>query len=154
MSSTPSPLERRAIEVRVAAATHRAIAEVADERTADEALALAVERMAHEAAGELGEGRTASLGELWDVWQRLGGDDRLDLHLDALDEHTLRFHVDRCAYADLYRDLGIPQIGIAFSCRRDRPFAEALVPGVRVEQSTTILEGADRCEFTYTLEER
>jgi predicted ArsR family transcriptional regulator len=48
--------------------------------------------------------------------------------------------------------LGLAETGIAFSCRRDKPFAEALVPGVHVEQSETILEGSSRCEFAYTLD--
>ncbi len=149
-----SPLERRAIEISVAAAFHHAATEVAGPDTADAIFAKAVGSLADDAAADLAGGEALSLGDLWAVWQNLGGDGRLDLHLDALEDGVLQFHVDRCAYAELYREMDLADLGVAFSCRRDKPFAEALVPGVKVEQSRTILEGASRCEFTYTLEDR
>ena len=152
-SASPiTPLDRRVIEAGVAAAFHSAAVEVVGAQAADHVFAMAVQSLAVDAAAGLSNGVTLSLRDLWSVWQDLGGDGRLDLHLDQLDERTLRFHVDRCAYADAYENLGLAEAGIAFSCRRDRPFAEALVPGVRVEQSETILEGSTRCEFVYTLD--
>lgn len=149
-----TPLDRRAIEVRVASAFHEAAVEIVGHENAEAVFAKAVGALAFEAAEHRSGGDPLSLRDLWEVWQDLGADDRLDLRLDALDERVLRFHVTRCAYAELYRDLGIADIGVAFSCRRDKPFAEALVPGVKVEQSRTILEGARECEFAYTLEDR
>lgn len=149
-----TPLDRRAIEIRVAAAFHEAATEIAGPETAAAIFAEAVGLLADYAAQDLAKGDALSLSDLWEVWRTLGGDGRLDLHLDVLDDRVLQFHVDRCAYAELYQELGLAELGVAFSCRRDKPFAEALVPGVKVEQSQTILEGANRCEFTYTLEDR
>lgn len=149
-----APLDRRAIEIEVASAFHRAATDRAGAAVADAIFASAVASLARNAAAGLSNGEALSLNDLWEVWLGLGGDDRLDLHLDELDDRTLRFHVNRCAYADLYRGLDLADLGVAFSCRRDEPFAEALVPGVKVVQSKTILEGASRCEFTYTLEDR
>lgn len=149
-----TPLDRRAIEIEIAAAFHSAATHHVGPEVADAIFAAAVDSLAAISASRLVNGETLSLGDLWEIWLGLGGDGRLDLHLDALDDRVLKFHVDRCAYAELYRELGLSELGIAFSCRRDKPFAEALVPGVKVEQSKTILEGATRCEFTYTLEDR
>lgn len=149
-----TPLDRRAIEIQVASAFHRAAIERVGGGAAHEILTRAVGLLACDTAASLSSGEALSLSDLWGVWQVLGADERLDLHLDALDDHELRFHVDRCAYADVYTEMGLANLGIEFSCRRDKPFAEALVPGVKVEQFRTILEGASCCEFTYTLEER
>jgi hypothetical protein len=86
------------------------------------------------------------------VWLEFAGDGLLDITLDELGDDVLRFHVDRCAYADEYAARGAVDAGTAFSCMRDEPFAEALVPGVHIVRSETILQGARRCEFTFTLE--
>jgi len=148
-----TPLQQRAIEIEVA---HAFLTALEDDLGAQRAAAVfqrAVDALAASSAASFAERLPSpSLADLWDVWTHLGADGRLDLHLDELTNGTLRFHVDRCAYAELYRSRGLERTGVAFSCRRDAPFARALVPGVRVEQSTTILEGAHRCEFTYTLE--
>jgi hypothetical protein len=150
----PTPLQQRAIEVEVAQAFLTVLEDRLGEDAANEIFHLAVGALANKAAQGFCESRPApALADLWEIWGLLGGDGRLDLHLDELADDRLRFHVDRCAYADLYRSRGQEQIGIAFSCRRDAPFARALIPGVNVEQSMTILEGSPRCEFTYTLED-
>ena len=107
--------------------------------------------------------RKAELAQLRAEWAQSRADAKGKLQasintvkakLDELSSDRLRFHVDHCAYADMYRSRGQADAGIAFSCKRDAPFARALVPGVTVEQSKTILEGNHRCEFTYTLEDR
>jgi predicted ArsR family transcriptional regulator len=153
-SAATTPLQRRAIEIDVAEAFLTVLQERLGEDQARVLFQEAVDRLAASAADGLRERYPdPTLADLWEVWQFLGGDDRLDLHLDELTTQRLRFHVDRCAYADLYRSRGQEEIGVAFSCRRDAPFAKALIPAVHVEQSTTILEGSPRCEFTYTLED-
>jgi len=150
-----SPLDKRAIEIEIAAAFLAELTAEVGSTRANAILARVVDRLAEDSAASFrAQFPDPGLTELWEVWRLLGGEGRLDLQLDELTDATLRFHVDRCSYAELYRSRGLEEIGVAFSCRRDAPFARALVPGVSVEQSTTILEGAPRCEFTYALEGR
>lgn len=150
-----SPLRQRAIEIEVAEAFRSAMTERLGPSVAAELFQDAVNRLAGSAASGLRDRYpNPTLAELWEVWSHLGGDGRLDLQLDELTDDRLRFHVEHCSYADMYRSRGQAETGVAFSCRRDAPFARALVPGVTVEQSKTILEGNHRCEFTYTLEDR
>jgi hypothetical protein len=150
-----TPLARRAVEIDIAHAFFSAAEQRLGRDAAQEMLESVVGQLAVAAAQTFGERYPApSLRDLWEIWQFLGGDDRLELHLDELSDHKLRFHVDRCAYADLYRERGLEEIGVAFSCRRDEPFAKALIRGIGVQQSKTILEGSNRCEFTYTLEDQ
>jgi len=148
-----TPLQQRAIEIDVAAAFLGVLEARLGERDAREVFAETVVELANQGAARFRERYPEpTLADLWEVWGVLGGDGRLDLHLDELTGTTLRFHVDRCSYADLYRAKGLEAVGVAFSCHRDGPFARAFLPGVGVEQSQTILEGGHRCEFTYTLE--
>jgi len=151
-----SPLMQRAVEIGVAEAFLSVLTEHLGEASAAELFQQVVDRLAVSAAQGLQvRYPDPSLADLWEIWSsHLGADGRLDLQLDELSDARLHFHVDHCAYADLYRSRGQEQVGIALSCRRDKPFAEALIPRVAVEQSKTILEGSHRCEFTYTLEDQ
>ncbi len=156
-SSTASitPLDRRSIEIEVAAAFNDELRERLGSREASDVFAAVVRRLASASAQRMrSESASPGLRELWSVWQLLGSDGRLDLHLEELTDSTLRFYVSRCAYAEMYRASGRVEEGIAFSCRRDTPFAEALVPNVVADCSRTILEGSPRCEFTFTLEDQ
>jgi hypothetical protein len=155
LTPATDPLAQRAAEIHVAAEFLGVLEERLGQEAAEQLFAQAVTQLAQKSAAQWRERYPEpSLSDLWEVWCHLGGEGRLDLHLDELTRTSLRFHVDRCAYAELYRSLGLERAGVAFSCRRDAPFAEALIPGVSVTQSRTILEGAPRCEFTYTLEDR
>ena len=149
-----SPLQRRTIEIGLASAFVSVLTEEYGEGAAKDVLKKVVERDARQAAGAFRDMLPEqSLAGLYEVWKILGGDGRLDLVLEELSEHTLRFHINRCCYAERYRELGLEELGIEFSCRRDEPFAKALLPGVRMTQSKTILEGSHRCSFEYTVEE-
>ena len=148
-----NPLQRRAIEIELAVAFRDAAAERFGDEAAQALFDQVVDQQARAAAERFRSNvPEPTLSDLWDVWRHLGGDGRLDMTLDELSETTLQFHVNRCAYAERYRELGLEDAGVAFSCRRDAPFARAFLPGVTVEQSKTILEGGPRCAFTYRLE--
>lgn len=151
----PSPLQRRTIEAELAATFLNVLTGRLGTDQAQDILGEVVDDLAQSAAATLRDAYPEpTLADLWSVWGELGGGGRLDLHLDELTATRLSFHVDRCAYAEMYRAQGQEELGVAFSCRRDGPFAEALIHGVRVEQSDTLLQGSSRCEFTYTLEQR
>ncbi len=149
-----SPLMRRVVEIGLAGSFVSVLTEQYGEQAAENILSKVVAREARMAADALrAQLPEASMASLYEVWKTLSGDGRLELVLEELSEHTLRFHVNRCLYAESYRKLGLAELGIAFSCRRDEPFAKALLPGIRMTQSKTILEGSPRCSFEYTWED-
>ena len=73
------------------------------------------------------------------------------LEIDVLEQSGDRFSFDvtRCRYAEIYRDLGIPELGALFSCNRDYALIEGFNPDVELERTQTIMEGADCCDFRY-----
>jgi len=147
-----SRLERRAIEASAVAPLVRAIA---DRFGREEALALLTAvnreeafRRGREAAGAPDDDVIATLVRDVAGWGRGG-----EWEMTVLEETstTYCFDVTRCPYADTYRDLGVQDLGVALSCCRDEPFARGLHPRLRLERTTTLMEGADRCDFRYRM---
>ena len=79
---------------------------------------------------------------------------------DALKIETLRqdathydFNVVRCRYAEMYREMGIAELGAVLSCNRDGAFCEGYDPKLKLERTQTIMGGATHCDFRYRMEE-
>ena len=73
--------------------------------------------------------------------------------MDVLEQtgSTYFFNVTRCPYFEKYRELGLEEFGVGFSCCRDEPFARGYNPGLKLVRTKTIMEGADHCDFRYYL---
>jgi hypothetical protein len=73
--------------------------------------------------------------------------------MDVLEQTptTYFFNVTRCPYYEKYKELGLEQFGVEFSCCRDEPFARGFNPQLRLERTKTIMEGDDHCDFRYYL---
>lgn len=59
------------------------------------------------------------------------------------------YDVTRCRYAEMYRALGIPELGEVLSCNRDASLIEGFNPDVTLERTQTIMQGASCCDFRY-----
>lgn len=79
-------------------------------------------------------------------WTR---DDALRLEVRSQSDETLDFDVTRCRYAEMYRALGIPELGAVLSCNRDAALIEGFNPGVTLTRTQTIMQGASHCDFRY-----
>ncbi len=58
--------------------------------------------------------------------------------------------VTGCRYAELFHQLGEPELGFLLVCCADFPIAEG-IPGVELERTQTIMQGAAFCDFRYRL---
>jgi hypothetical protein len=76
------------------------------------------------------------------------------MQVEVLEQNEKRFYfnVTRCRYAELYQQLGIPELGRVLSCNRDFSLIQGFNPAVRLTRSQTIMEGAPFCDFRYELE--
>ena len=74
-------------------------------------------------------------------------------------EHTeesrtaFAYTVGHCAYAEMYRRMGLGELGPVLSCLRDAAFAEGFDLRMRLDRPQTIMEGAPLCQFRYTIED-
>ena len=143
-------LTRREIEARI-------LAPVIDALGArfgrDEVVAIVREVVAG-IAREQGRAMAASRGDasLQSFAQTLGPWTKDDaLRLTVVQEEAARFDFDvtRCRYAEMYRALGIPELGAVLSCQRDAALIEGFNHGVTLERTQTIMQGAPCCNFRY-----
>ncbi len=66
-------------------------------------------------------------------------------------ENTYNYNITTCKYADMYRALGLTDLGFVLSCGRDGAMFEGFNPKLKLTRTQTIMEGADYCDFRLTL---
>ena len=76
-------------------------------------------------------------------------DDALQLDVLQHDEAHLHFNVTRCRYSEMYRALGIPELGAVLSCNRDFALIAGFNPDATLERTQTLMQGASHCDFRY-----
>ena len=67
-------------------------------------------------------------------------------------ETEFHFNVVRCRYSEMYRDMGLADLGAVLSCNRDGAFCEGYDPKLKLERTQTLMGGASHCDFRYTRE--
>ena len=80
---------------------------------------------------------------------RMGG--ALETELIEQTPTTYAYNVTRCRYAELYREMGLGEIGHLLSCMRDGTFAEGYDPRIKMTRTQTLMQGASHCDFRYRL---
>ena len=147
-------LLRRQIEARVLAPIIEAFArELGPERTL-EIVGATITEIARQQGRDLaahapGQG-IEDLAERTAAWKQ---DDALHTTTLRQDADHFEFNVTRCRYAEMYRALGIPELGSLLSCNRDFAFGEGFNPRLRLTRTQTIMQGAPFCDFRYRLDE-
>jgi L-2-amino-thiazoline-4-carboxylic acid hydrolase len=143
-------LTRREIEARILAPV---IAALGERFGRDEVVAIArgvIAGIARDQGQAMAEGRgdasLASFAQTLGPWTK---DDALRLHVIAESPARFDFDVTRCRYAEMYRALGIPELGDVLSCQRDAALIEGFNPDVTLTRTQTIMQGAPCCDFRY-----
>jgi hypothetical protein len=143
-------LKRREIEARIVGPLLDALGQ---EFGRERVLAVArdvVIRIAREQGNGLADavgGRT--LGHFagsMDLWKK---DDALAMDVVEQTPDRFGFDVTRCRYAELYRALGIPELGALLSCNRDFALIQGFNPDIALTRTQTIMEGAPFCDFRF-----
>lgn len=148
-------LTRREIEARILAPVIQALAaEFGRERVLEIVRGVIVEiaqRQGRELAEHLGGNSLKHFAAGKEPWTRGGA---LDIETLRETETAYDFNVTRCRYAEMYRSLGIPELGAILSCGRDGALGEGFNPDLKLTRTQTIMEGAACCDFRYRLEPR
>ncbi len=146
-------LARREIEAGIAGPLIKAfMAEIGEERALEIAREVIIS-LARE-SGEMlrrltGENSLEQFARGLPLWNR---DDALSFDILESTPEKLSMNVNRCRYAEMYKDLGLADLGFTLSCGRDYAMVEGFNPKIKLERTQTIMEGADHCDFRYTLE--
>ncbi len=143
-------LKRREIEARILAPFVEALAERFGRDQVIEILRKIVIEVARAQGAELaramGSDDLPAFANKMDAWTM---DDALQIEILEQNEQAFDFNVTRCRYAELYRSLGIAELGATLSCNRDYSLIEGFNPQVKLTRTQTIMEGAAYCDFRY-----
>jgi hypothetical protein len=155
-TQTMAMLEKRRIEAAMLKHVYDTLKASHGVEAAKRTIAEAVRKSAMEQAGEMARavGGKTSLRTFIDrqeAWLRGGA-----LERDVIEESDTRyrFNVTRCKYAEMYRDMGLSDIGHLLSCQRDGTFCEGYDTRIKLKRTHTIMQGASHCDFDYTFEKK
>jgi hypothetical protein len=143
-------LERREIEARIVGPLVRAFAEAFGDGPTRDVLRRVISDLARQAGddlacqcGQTGLDAFASTLERW----KAGG--ALELTILEQSDDRLAFNVTRCRYAEMYRALGLADLGPILSCLRDFALVEGFNPDIGLTRTQTLMEGASHCDFRF-----
>ncbi len=122
--------------------------EVAQKAIADAVRASSIEQAKEFAAKVGGKTSIQTFVDRQALW-KLGG--AMEMEVEEQTERSYVFKVTRCKYAEMYRDMGLGEIGHLLSCQRDATFCEGYDRRMRLKRTQTIMRGASHCDFHYTL---
>jgi len=101
-------------------------------------------------AAEYGDGPAAFM-ETLQFWTQGGA---LEIEVLNQSDTKLDFDVKRCRYAEMYRALGVADLGAVLSCNRDYAMVEGFNPKAHLTRAQTIMGGAACCTFRYDFDKR
>jgi predicted ArsR family transcriptional regulator len=143
-------LKRREIEARILMPVLQALGEeFGRDRVFEVARRVIVEvaqEQGRQLAERMGGNSLAHFAAALDDWKK-GDAYRMDVLRQ--DDERFDFNVTRCRYAEMYRALGIPEVGALLSCNRDFALIEGFNPDVELERTQTIMQGATHCDFRF-----
>ena len=76
-------------------------------------------------------------------------DDALEYEVVSQGEDHYDYNVTQCRYAQMYKEMGLEEIGFLLSCNRDGKFIEGYAPQVMLERPHTLMQGHSHCDFRY-----
>ncbi len=145
-------IEQREIESRIVGPLIRAFAaELGEERTLAIVRAL-IRDLARQSGDELarllGEQTLEAFAQSLDRWRENGA---LEIEILEQSPTQLSFNVTRCRYAEMYRALGLADLGASLSCERDGALVQGFNSDIQLTRTQTIMEGAACCDFRFRL---
>jgi hypothetical protein len=146
-------LTRREIEARIAGPLIKAfMAEIGEDRTLEivQEVIVSLARESGEMLRQLAGGDSLEVfAKGMALWSQ---DDAVEFDLLELTPEKISMNTTRCRYAEMYRELGMADLGFALSCARDFALVEGFNPDIKLERTQTIMQGADHCDFRFSLD--
>ncbi len=144
-------LTRREVEARILAPVINALGEHFGREEVIEVVRNTIIKVAQEQGADLAQAMGGSDSKAFmDSLQFWTQDDALQIEVLENNKEALHFNVNRCRYSEMYRALGIPELGAVFSCNRDYALIDGFNPDAKLKRTQTLMEGASHCDFRYT----
>ena len=156
MAKTDLPiLEQRRIEASIIKPIYEELKRELGEKDAKRILSSAIQRDAIDqgrayAADQDGPSSLLGFHALSSQWSANGA---LEIRTHDASESNLSYDVTRCRYAEMYREMGLAEIGHILSCGRDSTFCTGYDARIKLDRSQTIMQGASHCDFRFSWHE-
>ncbi|RYJ01305.1 MAG: 2-amino-thiazoline-4-carboxylic acid hydrolase [Acetobacteraceae bacterium] len=153
----PMPLrpDYRRIEAAFAKGIYEEMAAELGAERAKAILTRAVVKLAKQAAAEMAaespEGPT--LDYFISQQERWTRGDALRIEVVEQEADRYGFNVTRCKYSEMYREMGLAELGGVLSCNRDGAFCEGYSDKLKLTRTQTLMGGATHCDFRYKVED-
>jgi len=150
--SQVSILTRREIEARIAGPLIKAFIEELGRDKALKVVSRVIKSLAWESgeqlASQMGGNSIADFARGLSAWGAGGAYEMQELELT---DTKYDFDIKRCRYAEMYKELGLADLGVVLSCARDFDLIEGFNPRMKLARTQTIMEEYDHCDFRITL---
>ncbi|MGR3563787.1 MAG: L-2-amino-thiazoline-4-carboxylic acid hydrolase [Heliomarina sp.] len=113
-------------------------------------------RSAIEQGQQLAEalGRAPDLTDFAEIQPNWTREDALRIDMLEATEEKMDFNVTRCRYSEMYKEMGLGDIGHLLSCNRDGDFCIGYNPDIELTRTQTIMKGASHCDFRYRMKKK
>lgn len=149
-----SILARREIEARILGPVLKAFIQEFGKEKTFKIVAPVIAAIAKEAgtqlAKTLGDNSLEAYARDHALWTK---EDALQMEILEQSPKRFYFNVTRCRYAEMYKELGIPELGHLLSCGRDAALMSGFNPRIKLSRTQTIMDGAPFCDFRYDFQE-
>ncbi len=146
-------LARREIEARIAGPLIEAFVEEFGREKTIEVASRVILKLAEESGKDLaarcGGNSLQHLSKGTGQWSAGGA-----LQREVIEQSDSKYHYNivRCRYADMYKELGLADMGFVFSCGRDGKMFGGFNPDIKFDRTQTIMQGAEYCDFRLSLD--
>ncbi|SFO90612.1 L-2-amino-thiazoline-4-carboxylic acid hydrolase [Cohaesibacter marisflavi] len=146
-------LERRRIEAMILKHVLDVITERSGREEAEAVIGETCSRSAIEQGKAMAEGldHAPTLSDFADILPNWTKEDALQIETLVTEPEQMDFNVTRCRYAEMYKEMGLGDIGHLLSCNRDGDFCVGYNPEIKLDRTQTIMKGASHCDFRYKM---
>lgn len=147
-------IQRRRIEAELIKEIYDTLVERVGRATANEVISTSIRKSAIAQARQFAAKEPAgtSLETFADLYKHWTAEDALTIDVKRRDAEGFDFDVKRCRYSEMYREMGLGDIGHLLSCNRDGAFCEGYDPAIKFTRTQTLMQGASHCDFRYRYE--
>ena len=159
-NTTPDPLNasgvltRREIEARIVAPLLDAFGEEFGRERVMELAREVIVKVSRQQGAQLAENMGGCTLDHFavsmDAWKK---GDAIEMELLKKSDRVFEFNITRCRYAEMYAELGIPELGTLLSCNRDFALIEGFNADITLTRTQTIMEGESYCDFRFELKD-
>lgn len=149
MTDVPILIQRR-IEAAFAKGIYEEMKTELGEDAAKRILTNAVVKLAKTTAAEMAKSAPPGLDGFRSILPRWTAEDALTIDIIESTPEKFDFNVTRCRYAEMYRDMGVAELGGILSCNRDGAFCDGFDPNLKMDRTQTLMGGASHCDFRYS----